>query len=67
MYVEPQAARDVGRATGIGEGTPMARGVIGVEEILQPEVDAMSPLRVEEIAAGQIDDGVVSARHAAKA
>ena len=48
-------AREICRAAGIGKGPSVSRGVVCVEQVLEPDVEAMSPLCVEEVAARQID------------
>ena len=36
--------REIRRATGIGEGPSISRRIVGIEQVLQPEVEAMAPL-----------------------
>src|SRR4051812_41128151 len=56
-----ERAGDVRCATGVGERTPVARGVVLAEQVLEPHVDPVAPLCVEEISAGEVDHAVIAA------
>ena len=45
--VRRAAAREIGGAADIGEGPAMTCGVVGIEQVLKADVQALSPLRVE--------------------
>jgi hypothetical protein len=59
-------SREIRCAAAIGEGPSVARGVVRIEQVLQPDIETVPPLGVEEIAPCQVDDGVVTSRDAAE-
>src|SRR5690606_766308 len=60
-----QLGRGIGAAVGIPAGAADAAGVFGVEQVLQPQAEAVAAIAVDEGEGREIDQRVIAVRDAA--